>query len=259
MKERRTTTATVAADPAPGMRDDAQHAREAGPMEPIKRRPLLVDEVLTRMRQAIVQGDWDMGEKISEARVAASFGTSKSPVREALLQLKREGLVEIRPQAGTFVFTLAPGELGHICEMRLVLEAAALRRVFEIGAHDELEARLAGVRSEMEAAWRDGDVRRYLDLDGQFHHAICESCGNPYIVQSYGMIEGKVAALRTRLGTDPHHMKKSFDEHQRIADLVASANRREALDLLGRHIARKEGSYWEYLSQTSDGQVLKTS
>jgi len=58
-------------------------------MEPIKRSPLLVDEVLARMRTAIVQGDWELGEKISEARVAASFGTSKSPVREALLQIGR--------------------------------------------------------------------------------------------------------------------------------------------------------------------------
>lgn len=227
-----------------------------GPLRPIKRRPLLVEEVLARMRQSIVQGDWELGEKISEARVAASFGTSKTPVREALVQLKREGLVEIRPQAGTFVFTLAPGELNQICEIRWVLESAALRRVFDGDGRAGLAERLRAIVADMAAARGAGDTRRYLDLDGALHHAICAACGNPYIVESYGMIEGKIAALRTHLGTDPHHLEKSFAEHGRLADLVAAADRDGALKLLGSHIVRKEGSYWEHLDQTPSGGIL---
>ncbi len=223
---------------------------------PIKRGPLLVEEVLQRMRRSIVQGDWELGEKISEARVAASLGTSKTPVREALVQLKREGLVEIRPQAGTYVFTLAPGELNQICEVRWILESAALRRAFEVDAHAELAARLNGVLEEMRVAWAGGDVRSYLHLDGALHEAICASCGNPYIAQSYALIAGKVAALRTHLGTDRHHMQKSFAEHARLVELVERGALEEALALLGRHIARKEGSYWEHLNQTAAGGIL---
>lgn len=223
---------------------------------PIKRGPLLGDSVLTRMRRSIVQGDWMLGEKISEARVAASLGTSKTPVREALVQLKHEGLVEIRPQAGTFVFTLAPGELNQICEMRWVLESAALRRVFEIDARDELAARLKAVFAEMQAAWAQNDVRRYLDLDGAFHQVICEVSGSPYILQSYNLIAGKVAALRTHLGIDAHHLEKSIAEHDRLAALVMTADLETVLALLGSHIARKEGSYWEHLDQTPGGGIL---
>ncbi|WP_162906765.1 GntR family transcriptional regulator [Algihabitans albus] len=214
------------------------------------------DSVLTRMRRSIVQGDWMLGEKISEARVAASLGTSKTPVREALVQLKHEGLVEIRPQAGTFVFTLAPGELNQICEMRWVLEAAALRRVFEIDARAELVKRLKAVFADMQAAWTQNDVSCYLSLDGAFHQAICEVCGSPYILQSYNLIAGKVAALRTHLGIDPHHLEKSFAEHERLVDLVATADLELVLALLASHIARKEGSYWEHLDQTPAGGIL---
>lgn len=222
---------------------------------PIKRGTLLVEEVLTRMRAAIVQGDWGLGEKISEARVARRFGISKTPVREALVQLRREGLVDIRPQSGTFVFTLAPGELNQICEMRWVLESAALRRAFETGTRDGLAARLHEICAEMAAARAAGDTRRYLDLDGLFHRSICQHSGNPYLIQSYGLLDGKVAALRTHLGTDPHHLEKSFDEHQRIATRVADGSADAALDLLARHIARKEGSYWEHLDQTELGRI----
>ncbi len=225
-------------------------------LAPIKRGPLLVEAVLTRLRQSIIHGDWALGEKVSEARVAASLGTSKTPVREALVQLKREGLVEIRPQAGTYVFTLAPGELSQICEMRFVLEAAALRRIYEIDARRALAERLRAVFDAMGEARRAGDVRRYLDLDGAFHRAICEVCGNTYILQSYGLLEGKVAALRTHLGTDPHHLDKSFAEHRRLVELVAADDLEPLLTLLGRHIARKEGSYWEHLDQTPSGGIL---
>lgn len=238
-------------------RADSRAGAPAPPAEgPIKRGPLLVDEVLERMRRSIVQGDWELGEKISEARVAASFGTSKTPVREALVQLKREGLVEIRPQAGTYVFTLAPGELNQICELRWILESAALRRAFEVDARAELAARLETLLEEMRAAWTAGEVRSYLHLDGALHEAICASCGNPYIAQSYALIAGKVAALRTHLGTDRHHMQKSFAEHARLVELVERGALEEALALLGRHIARKEGSYWEHLNQTEAGGIL---
>jgi DNA-binding GntR family transcriptional regulator len=246
-------TPKPAASPATGPAAKAEPA-PAGPAEnkvPIRRGPLLVDEVLTRIRQAIVQGDWALGQKISEARVAAAFGISKTPVREALVLLKREGLVEIRPQAGTFVFTLQPGELSEICEMRAVLESAALRRVIESGATVALAETLGEILDRMRAARQSGDVRTYLDLDGAFHHALCVACGNAYIIQGYALVEGKVAALRTHLGTDPHHLAKSFDEHCAIVEhLSQGAEADETLALLGRHIARKEGSYWEHLDES---------
>lgn len=230
----------------------SRRADENGATAPIKRGPLLTEEVLTRMRQAIVHGDWVLGEKISEARVAASFQLSKTPVREALVQLKREGLVEIRPQAGTFVFTLAPGELSQICEMRFVLESAAVRRIFEAGDRAALAEVLGDIHDRMGAARQAGDVRTYLDLDGDFHQALCDASGNPYIVESYALVAGKVAALRTHLGTDPHHMQKSYAEHGAILnEIAAGADLDAVLSLLGRHIARKEGSYWEYLDEAA--------
>jgi DNA-binding GntR family transcriptional regulator len=241
-----------------GASDAAEEAgvEAAGERGPIKRGPLLVEEVLQRLRIAIVQGDWQLGEKISEARVAAHLGVSKTPVREALVQLKREGLVEIRPQAGTYVFTLAQGELNEICEMRWVLEAAAVRRAFEAGRRAELVGRLQAIYERMRQARAEGDVRRYLDLDGALHHEICAACGNAYVLRGYALIEGKVAALRTHLGTDKHHLEKSFAEHGRLVELIETGTLEQTLALLGSHIARKEGSYWEHLDQTPSGGIL---
>lgn len=215
-------------------------------LEPIERPRRLVEITLESMRRAIVDGDWTLGEKLSESSIARLLGVSKTPVREALVLLQREGLVQIRPQSGTRVFTLKPGELAHICDLRQALETAALRLAAE---HDmaPLGRELLKITERMKSVREKGDTRTYLRLDGGFHAALVRGSENPYLVASYDLVAGKVAALRTHLGTDPHHLEKSFAEHCRIAELVRQGDLDGALQVLASHIARKEGSYWAHL------------
>lgn len=215
------------------------------PLARIERPRRLVEVALETLRNAIVEGDWDLGEKISESSVARQLGVSKTPVREALVLLQREGLVVIRPQSGTRVFTLQPGELTHLCDLRQALETTAVR-LASAGAVTALGRELAAIVERMRTAREDGDTREYLRLDGAFHEALVRASGNPYLVAGYDLVAGKIAALRTHLGTDPHHLEKSFAEHARMARLVAAGDLDQAVALLSRHIARKEGSYWAH-------------
>ena len=83
------------------------------------------------MRESIVSGDLELGSALSERALAEKLGVSKTPVREALAQLRVEGLVRIYPQRGAYVFTLSAREVIEICEFRQTLEAAALRLAVE--------------------------------------------------------------------------------------------------------------------------------
>ncbi len=76
----------------------------SAPNPPLERPLLLTDIVCERVRTAIVQGELKLGEQVSEAQLATWLGVSKTPVRESLLRLKSEGLVDIQPQRGSFVF-----------------------------------------------------------------------------------------------------------------------------------------------------------
>lgn len=217
-------------------------------MGPLQRPRLLVEMATEAIRDMIVSGRLDLGARLSEQRIAEALGISITPVRDAFARLAHEGLLEVVPQKGTFVFRLSRGELNQLCEARVAIEPAALRLAHERGAAALADA-LDRVVARMDDALGSGDVPGYMALDTEFHETLVGACGNAYIVQAYGLIAAKVATLRLRLGTDPHHVAKSRAEHGAIAEAVRADRPDEALRILQRHIARKEGSYWEHLDR----------
>ena len=82
----------------------------------------LSQRVMQRLRQAIIDGEFALGAAISEEMVANSFGVSRTPVREAMGQLQAQGLVVIRPQVGSFVFTPSADDITALCTFRIALE-----------------------------------------------------------------------------------------------------------------------------------------
>lgn len=205
--------------------------------------PSLTDFAVDRIRSAIVAGSLRLGQQISEAALAQSMGISKTPVREALVRLQRQGLVEIHPRKGTFVFMMTPRELAEICDCRTIVETAALRLSMERD-RAALVATLADVAARMEKAWSRGDERSYRLLDTQFHLAFLDHCGNRYLQQAYELVSSKMAALRNRLSAHADHMRKSYDEHVEMARLLATGDAEAAIHILEGHIGRRQGSYW---------------
>lgn len=212
----------------------------------LARPALLVDEVVRAIREMIVEGRVLPGERLSENVLAAELGVSTTPVREAIALLRREGLVTVQPQSGTYVFELQPGELNQLCELRFALEPAAVQLALD-KPESKLGDELAAIVEKMERAQAEGRTKDYLALDTAFHDAIIAASGNPYITNAYALIGAKMAALRNRLGDDPHHMEKSMREHVEITSAIREKDLSRAANILVRHIARKEGSYWEHL------------
>ena len=212
-------------------------------MSKIERPKSLTEIALDRLRDDIVAGRLETGASLSEGALADSLGISRTPVREALMRLQTEGLVTVVPQKGTFVFTVDSKELMNICDLRVALETAALRFAIERNAALFATA-LQEIVDDMTKARKRGSTREYLRLDTEFHAEIFRHCDNRYLVEAYQLIAAKMAALRTRLGTDPDHMRKSYEEHGRIAAAVRGRDVTKALSILTGHIGGKEGSYW---------------
>lgn len=213
-------------------------------MRPITRPKSLTATVLDRLRQSIVEGDLALGQPLSERQLAENFGVSKTPVREALAQLRLEGLVRILPQRGAFVFTLSAREVMNMCELRLTLEAAALRFAFE-RERDGLLQGLKGTVAEMERARAARNMRSYLNADTAFHEVFFKTCGNPLLADTYTIYLGKIAAVRTHLAGKPLHTERSFEEHHDILTSLIANDLAKTLKILDRHIERTKTTYAE--------------
>ena len=91
---------------------------------------------MLRLREAIIDGEFALGAVISEEMIAQSFGVSRTPVREAMGQLQLQGLVVIRPQVGSFVFTPSADDIQALCAFRIIIEPKAAELAYQGGRHD---------------------------------------------------------------------------------------------------------------------------
>jgi len=209
----------------------------------IERPKSFAEQVSDVLRAQIISGERDMGEALSETKIAKELGVSRTPVREAFARLELEGLVHTEPQRGTFVFTLDRCALVDICDVRVCLETTALRKAMERDP-DGLVKSLADITKKMTKARKKADDRLYLSLDTEFHQKLFDHAQNMFLNDAFQTIAAKMACLRNKLGNHPDHMEKSYAEHIRICVLLAAGKTEEASDVMISHIGRKEGSYW---------------
>lgn len=204
----------------------------------------LVDLAVERIRAAIIDGRLGFGEQVSEVGLATTFGVSKTPVREALLRLRLEGLVEIHPQRGSFVFALTEQQVAELTRFRELIESAALGEAMA-RAREELSARMAANLEEMARCEAAGANDCLPALDTDFHASILESCGNPYLRSAYDLIAYKIQALRSRLPVQNREVDDCQHSHAEILEAVRSRATARAQKLLREHIRNTESAYLE--------------
>ena len=208
----------------------------------LERPKSLRELALEHLRNSIIDGSLKMGQVLSERKISEELGVSKSPVREALAQLRDEGLVSIEPQKGAMVFSLSETEVTQICDFRQAIEIAAFKLALSRNP-SELARDMERVVNEMERERTKGNEKAYLALDTSFHYLIFEHAVNNYLTASYTRYIGKIAALRTHLAKLPQHTDLSFDEHQKITIAVRHGDMTEIKLLLTEHIDRTRQAY----------------
>ncbi len=203
----------------------------------LERPPLLTAQVCDRLRAAIVEGELKLGEQVSEAQLAQRLQVSKTPVREALLRLKGEGLVQIHPQRGTFVFRLEPDDVGRLCRYRAMVECAALTEAMAADA-SALASDLARCVAQMQRAERKRDLPALARIDMDFHAAFFRYGPNGYLRAGYEVVRSQLCALRHRSPIDD-----AVSSHQVLVDAVAAGDTAAATVLLRGHVLDNEPRY----------------
>lgn len=227
-------------------------------MTKLKRPKSLTEMVAEEIRTRIIDGRIGLGAGLSENGLAAELGISKTPVREALMQLKQEGLVEVQPQRGTYVFRLAAEQVTMISELREILELAAIKASMARN-HGDLVRRMTALCEGMREAYEADDPLAYRKLDGEYHDTIVDLCGNTYIRSAYRQISFCIQALRSRLSTEAQLNKLSLADHREMLRLVKAKEGAGLQKLLRAHINQTRQSYLEVLERPEFRQIAEAS
>jgi DNA-binding GntR family transcriptional regulator len=156
-----------------------------------------------RLREDILSGDWPAGEHRTLARLAERHGVSLSPVREALLALEGEGLVEIRQHRGAVVPVLDAALFENLYDLRGALQSLLARRAAERATPAQVE-----------------ELARHANE--AFHDAIEAAADNPQATALYKARSAFVNAVRLRLGFGPGRMKDAASQHRAILAAIAA-------------------------------------
>ena len=198
-------------------------------------RALLKDRITQTIRERIIQGVLQPGQQLSDKELAVELNASRTPVREALLQLQSEGLVEVRPQRGTYVFNSSPEEIAEICVARGLFEADALRLGMKVDP-DRLIVTLSRIVSQAAMAVEQDDLAKVEALDTSFHETLPKLSANRYLLDSYSRISFKMRALRHRLPASRARMTQAIAQHRRIVDLISIGAVEEAAQSINDHV-----------------------
>lgn len=194
--------------------------------------------VVERLREAIIDGHFGLGENISEDKLAEAFGVSRTPVRDALSQLQNSGLVVVRPKRGSFVFSPTLADVETLCEYRLMLEMQALRLSLKRN-HAQLVSTIQSAVAAMTDALEASDQFAYARADAAFHRAFFESCGNRLIEDAYTVAEGQLGAIRSSLSVAYGRPgDQSYAEHRQMADLIVAKDADALAAIMDEHVWR---------------------
>ncbi|WP_425100213.1 GntR family transcriptional regulator [Tropicibacter sp. S64] len=223
----------------------------ADPKMRIEQPRTLTEIVIERLREAIIEGQYTFGENISEDKLAAAFGVSRTPVRDALSALQFTGLVTVRPKRGSFVFSPTTEEVAEICDYRLMLEREALRLAMQKSAApflDALDHSIGQMRERMEA----GDEYGYVRLDTEFHNLFFDFCGNSLVQNAFHLVEARIATIRTALNARfKQRREASFDQHVEIVEGLRAGDWARVDAVLGNHITSIRSDAIDELSKAA--------
>jgi phosphonate utilization transcriptional regulator len=195
--------------------------------------PALVQVEIERL---ILRGDLATGQHVNESELAARFGTSRGPVREALRALEESRLVRSEKNRGVFVREISVAEADEIYDVREALDELIGRRVAERISPAQLRE-LTDVVAQMDHAVTLRDVKSYHALNLQFHDLLVDFAGNARLTESYRLLTKGLLLFRLRGLQDGGGFAVSNTEHKAVVAAIAAGDGGEAGRLLRRHAA----------------------
>lgn len=204
------------------------------------RRASLTEQIQTLLIERITSGSLSAGERLKELQLAKEFGTSQSPVREAIRNLQARGYIEHKAHVGAVVKTFSMKEIEDAFEIREALEghclSAAEKKI------ERLTDRLKEELNTMQKALSESNVQAFTEADNAFHRAIIDSCSNHQMLAIWDSLGIQLQIIAT-LGETSIPLQKIYDLHPPLIDSLESYNREDINRDLSKHYSTLK-DYW---------------
>lgn len=197
----------------------------------------LRDQVTQALHSAVVTGELRPGVVYSAPALAADFGVSATPVREAMLDLAKEGLIEIVRNKGFRIVELSEQDMAEFAEVRELLEIPAVVLVAARADPHDLEA-LRDAAEETVRAAIEGDVLGYLEADHEFHHEMLALHGNRHLVVTVRDLRRRARLFGVTALVEAGRLVDSAKEHGQLLDAMLARDLPVVRELAALHIGR---------------------
>jgi DNA-binding GntR family transcriptional regulator len=202
----------------------------------LRKRESLRDSVGNALRAAIVSGAMRPGEVHSAPAIGNMLGVSPTPVREAMLDLVREGMVEALPNKGYRVTEISDADLDAIAAVRQLLEPPVVGEITPNVPAEELPPLRKLAQAIVEAVDRE-DLVGYIEADRVFHLSLLEHASNPVLSTIVSDLRSRTRLLGLKPLLESGRLQASAAEHHELLDLIEARDASAAEALMHRHIA----------------------
>ena len=209
----------------------------------------LRDVVFNTLREAILKGELEPGERLMEIALANRLGVSRTPIREAIRKLELEGLVVMIPRRGAQVASITKKDLQDVLEVRSSLEVLATELACERIRPEQL-AQLRGALQRFEQVLGSSDVSVIAGADVDFHDVIFMATGNARLVQILNNLREQMYRYRMEYLKDFSSHARLLEEHRQLVEAIAAGDREGAAAIIKAHIDNQEISVIRSLSKS---------
>ena len=199
----------------------------------------LRDVVFNTLRQAILKGELEPGERLMEIQLAERLGVSRTPIREAIRKLELEGLVLMVPRKGAEVASISEKSLREVLEVRRSLEELAIELACQKITQEQIQE-LEAAEAVFAEAVQKGDPMTIAESDESYHVVIYQSTGNGRLVQILNNLREQMYRYRLEYIKDADKRQILVVEHEHIIRAVKSHNIAEAKRAMREHIDNQQ-------------------
>lgn len=209
-----------------------------------------------RIRSRIIEGELPPGSQLHEVELAASFGVSRGPVREALQRLIQEGLLRSEPHRGVFVPVMSADDVEDIYLAREALEGSAVRRIIATRRATAAYKTLDKVVRSMEAAEKAEDWKALASRDLDFHTALVAAAASPRLERMFTTVISETQLCLSMLTSELEGRDLLVEEHREISEMIRAEDSEGAMAALTKHFDEAVVTLRSHLSESLEGEKV---